>query len=196
MRHIRLSNALLALAFVALAAPTAAAAADVQGIFKIGYDFGGDDLVTVPFTDGSSATIRANEGLYLGGGLAILNDDGDWEFDVTVAYKFKMINASNGDVTFSRWPVEALVFYRFDNFRLGGGVAYHFSPKLEGTGVASLVDLTFKDAVGGVLQVDWRITENVAAGVRYTFLEYEAKAPFTGTAKSDGVGVTFSWNFF
>ena len=44
MAHIRLSNSLLALAFVgALAAPELAVA-DVQGIFKIGYDFGGDEI--------------------------------------------------------------------------------------------------------------------------------------------------------
>jgi len=196
MAHIRLSNSLLALAFAfALAAPSAAVA-DVQGIFKAGYDVGGDEVVSVPMTDGSTSTIKANEGFYLGGGIAFLNSDRDWEFDLTVAYKFKMIDATNGDVTFSRWPVEALVFYRFDYFRVGGGVTYHMSPKLEGTGVVSGLDIKLKDALGGVLQAYWRITEDVTLGVRYTFLEYEAKAPFTGTAKSDGVGVTFSWNFF
>src|SRR5262249_14737295 len=133
--------------------------------------------------------------LYLGGGVAVINSARDWEFDLTLAYKFKMIDASNGDVTFSRWPLEALAFYRFQKARIGGGLTYHFSPKLEGNGVASNLDLMLKDALGGVLQADWRISENVAAGVRYTFLEYEAKAPFTGTAKADGVGLTFSWNF-
>ena len=197
MPHIKSSNSLRALSFaVALAAPTVAAAADVQGIFKAGFDFGGDDIVTVPFTDGSTSKIKANEGLYLGGGIAVINNARDWEFDLTLAYKFKMIDATNGDVTFSRWPLEALAFYRFQRVRIGGGLTYHFSPKLDGSGVASNLDLTLKDALGGVLQADWRITENVAAGVRYTFLEYEAKAPFTGTAKSDGVGLTFSWNFF
>ena len=69
------------------------------------------------------------------------------------------------------------------------------SPSIGSSAFASAA-VKLKDALGGVAQVDWRITENVAAGVRYTFLEYQAKAPFTGTAKSDGVGVTFSWNFF
>lgn len=197
MSHIRLSDSLVALAFaVALAGHTLPAAADVQGIFKLGYDFGGDEMVTVPFTDGSTKTIKANEGFYLGGGVAFLDRDRTWELDLTLAYKFKLINASNGDVTWSTVPFEALVFYRFDHVRLGGGVAYHISPRLEGTGVASALDIKFKDALGGIAQVDWLITENVALGLRYTFLEYEAKAPFTGTAKSDGAGVTFSWNFF
>jgi hypothetical protein len=197
MPHIRSSKSLLALAFaVALAGHTLPAAADVQGIFKMGYDFGGDEMVTVPFTDGSTKTIKSNEGFYLGGGVAFLNRDRTWELDLTLAYKFKLINASNGDVTWSTVPFEALAFYRFDYLRLGGGVAYHINPRLEGTGIASNLDIKFKDALGGIVQVDWLITENVALGLRYTFLEYEAKAPFTGTAKSDGAGVTFSWNFF
>jgi hypothetical protein len=197
MPHIRLSRSLLAPAFaVALAGHTLPAAADVQGIFKMGYDFGGDEMVTVPFSDGSAKTIKANEGFYLGGGVAFLNEERTWELDLTLAYKFKLINASNGDVTWSSVPFEALLFYRWDYFRLGGGVAYHINPRLEGTGVASALDIKFKDALGGIVQVDWLITENVALGLRYTFLEYEAKAPFTGTAKSDGAGVTFSWNFF
>jgi hypothetical protein len=173
-----------------------AAAADIQGILKTGIDFGGDNIVTVPFTDGSSQTIKANEGLYLGGGVAIINEARDWEFDVTLAYKFRLINASNGDLTWGRWPLEALAFYRFQRVRLGGGLAYHIAPKLEGSGVASNLDIDFKDALGAVVQADWRITQNLALGLRYTFLEYEAKAPFVGKAKSDGLGLTFSWNFF
>jgi hypothetical protein len=46
-----------------------------------------------------------------------------------------------------------------------------------------------------VLQADWRITEKIAAGLRYTILEYDAKGAFTGSAKSNGFGLTFGMSF-
>jgi hypothetical protein len=196
MKKIRMSKSLIALGLTAaLAGPGAADAAEVRGILKAGLDFGGDSMFTVRFTNGDTETVKANEGLYLGGGAAIINDARTLELDVTLAYKFGLIYASNGDVTWSRWPLEALVFYRFQKVRLGGGVAYHISPHLEGGGVVGGLDVKFKDALGAVLQADWRITETISAGLRYTALEYEAKAPSTGKFKTDGLGLTFSWNF-
>jgi hypothetical protein len=196
MAKIKISESLIALALaVGSAGPMVADAADVRGILKTGFDFGGDNIVTVPFTDGSTRTLKGNQGFYVGGGAAIINEAGNWELDVTLAYKLALIHATNGDLTWTRWPLEALVFYRFQHVRLGGGLAYHISPKLEGSGVANNLDIDFKDALGAVLQADWRITPTISVGLRYTFLEYDAKAPFTGSAKSDGPGVTFSWNF-
>lgn len=191
-----MSRSMLALALgAALAGPPAVEAAEIRPLFKAGFDFGGDTMVTAVFTDGSTQTIKANEGLYLGGGGAIVNDARDWEFHLTLAYKFTMIDAANGDVEWTRLPLEALAFYRFDKIRLGGGLAYHISPRLEGSGVVGGLDVKFKNATGVVLQADWRFTDALAAGLRYTVLEYDAKGPFTGSSKSDGLGLTFSWSF-
>jgi hypothetical protein len=181
--------------FLASAAALVANAADFRPLIKAGFDFGGDTMVTVVFTDGDTRKIRANEGLYLGGGLAVIDDARSLEFHATLAYKFALIDADNGDVDWTRFPLEALAFYRFPNVRVGGGVAYHVSPRLEGSGVAGGLDIKFKNALGAVLQADWRITPSIAAGVRYTVLEYDAKGSFSGSAEANGVGVTFSANF-
>ena len=92
-------------------------------------------------------------------------------------------------------PLEALAFYRFERVRLGGGLTYHLNPKIEGSGFANPLEIKFKDPLGLVLQADWRATEALGLGVRYTFLEYEAKGNFTGTAKANGFGLTASFNF-
>lgn len=147
------------------------------------------------FTNGETDSIKANEGAYLGGGVAIFSDAKDWEYHITLAYKFTMIDAENGDIEFTRMPLEALAFYRWQRVRAGGGLAYHINPKIEGSGVAGGLDIKFKNALGAIVQVDWLITENVALGGRYTLLEYDAKAPARGSAKSDGFGLSFSWNF-
>ena len=185
----------IVIGLLAATAALGASAADVRPLLKAGFDFGGDTMVTVVFTDGETQNIKANEGLYLGGGMAIINDAKDWEYHLTLAYKFALIDAKNGDVEWTRLPLEALVFYRFPHVRLGGGLTYHLSPHLEGSGVVGGLDIKFKNALGVVLQADWRVTSTIAVGGRYTMLEYDAKGAFTGTVKANGIGVTFSMNF-
>ena len=182
-------------AVLAASAALGAQAAEVRPLIKAGIDLGGETIVTANFVDGESRTIRGNEGAYFGGGMAIISAAKDWEYHLTLAYKFSLIDADNGDIEWTRVPLEALAFYRFARVRVGGGLAYHINPRLEGSGVVGGLDIRFKDALGAIVQVDWRITETVALGGRYTMLEYDAKEPARGSAKSNGLGVSFSINF-
>ena len=172
-----------------------AQALEIRPLAKAGVDLGGDKMVTAQFTNGDTGTVRANEGFYIGGGAAIFSDSRKWEYHLTVAFKFASIEADNGDIEWTRIPIEALVFYRLARFRVGGGLTYHVNPELEGSGVVGGLDIQFKDALGAVLQVDWLISDDIAVGGRFTFLEYDAKGAFSGNAKSNGFGVTFSWSF-
>jgi hypothetical protein len=170
-------------------------AADIRPLLKAGVDLGGDAMVTAVFANGETETIRANEGFYMGGGAAIIDAARNMEYHLSLAYKVAAVDASNGDIDWTRFPLEALAFYRFARGRAGAGLVYHISPKLEGSGVVGGLDVKFKNALGAVLQADWRITEKIAAGLRYTILEYDAKGAFAGSAKSNGVGLSFSMNF-
>jgi hypothetical protein len=192
MRTNLVTQSLLVLA---LSAPVASYAMDVRPFFKAGYDLGGDTLINVTFTDGSSESVKANEGFYFGGGASIVTDSKQWEIELSLAYKFSMINASNGDIEFTRVPLEALVFYRFDKVRLGGGITYHLNPELDGSGVATPLNVKFDDALGFVLQADFRLTDKMTIGMRYTSLKYEVEGVAAASAKSDGLGFTFSYRF-
>ena len=55
-------------------------------------------MVSVVFTNGDTEKVRANEGFYLGGGAAILDEARNLEYHVTLAYKFALIDAENGDI--------------------------------------------------------------------------------------------------
>jgi hypothetical protein len=169
-----------------------AAAVDVKPMVKAGYDVGGDTLVTVGFTDGSTQNIKANQGLFFGGGVSIVGADKTVESEIALTYKVDDITASNGDITWSRWPLDALVFYRWDKVRAGGGLTYHFSPKLSGSGLASGISANPKSAQGFLLQADWRITDTMNLGARYTILDYEVGS---SEAKSNGLGLVFSGSF-
>jgi len=177
---------------LAAAVPAASLAADVRPVAKLGFDFGGDNLVTAQFSNGSSESIKANELLYLGGGASIITDSKDIEVEVTLSYKFKNISATNGDIKWTRFPLEALVFYRMPKFRLGGGLTYHLGPKLSGSGIASNINGNFDDSLGLVLQADYLITQKASVGARYTSLKYK----IGGTSvDASGVGITAGYRF-
>lgn len=172
-----------------------AQAADVRPMIKAGIDTGGDTMVNATFLGGDTKKVKANEGLFFGGGMSWVNDSQEVEVEVAITYKIAFIDGSNGDIDWTRVPIDALVFYRTQHFRFGGGLTYHINPKLEGSGVVGGLSVDFKDALGVILQADWRITQKINLGLRYTNLEYKAEDNFTGSAKSDGVGVVFSMRF-
>ena len=102
------------------AVPAASHAWDLKPMLKVGYDIGGDTLFTALFTDGSRRSIKANEGGFLGAGVSIVNAAKDLETEISLSYKTQNIRARNGDIDWTRYPLDALVFYRFSKVRLGG----------------------------------------------------------------------------
>ena len=193
MTGIRALKSFTALAMViAAAAPLGSQAADVRPVIKGGVDFGGETIATATFSSGSTESIKANEGVYFGGGVSILLDSKAIEIETTLSYKYTSITASNGDITWTRYPLEVLAFYRMPKFRLGGGLTYHLSPKLKASGAAGSFNVTVDDALGVVLQADYLFTPKFSVGGRYTILEYKANGV---PAKSDGVGITIGFSF-
>lgn len=169
-----------------------AAALDTRGLVKAGFDFGGDVLQRVTFSDNTTETIKANDGFYIGGGFAFVPDSLNLEMHLTAAWKYTGVTASNGEIKFTRIPIEALGFFIADPFRFGGGLIYHVNPKLERSGAVSGSDVEYDNAPGMVLQADYRISENIGAGVRYTFLEYEQGGR---SIRANGAGVAISGAF-
>ncbi len=176
-------------------------AADVDGVLKAGFDFGGDTLVNAVFTNGDTDSIKANEGFFVGAGAAFFNNSRTVSTEITINWKYTGISAENGDIDFTRFPVDALVFYNFPKARLGAGATYHLNPELEGSdagtgfvgGGAGRVE--YDDALGFLVQVDWRIAEKVAIGLRYTSLEYELPNSSAPAVDASGLGGVFTAMF-
>lgn len=182
------------LLFAAVAAP--AQALEVRGIAKLGFDFGGDTLVTAVYTSGTTSKIKANEGMYLGGGVSLLTSGKSMSFDLTAAWKFTSIDATNQTFDFTRFPLEALAFYNFSGdhgVRLGGGLAYQLNPKFKASGSLANGTINFDNAVGYVVQLDYLAKSHPNArgginwGLRYTAADYEADG--VPTASGDGLGI-------
>ena len=200
------SFTILALTVVATA-PLGSHAADVRPIIKAGFDFGGDTVVSVGVTGGgsSSRSIKANDGVFVGGGASILMDSKVLEVELSASYKFFTIHAQNGDIDWNVLPLDALVFYRLPNVRLGGGLTYHLGPTLQGSGAANGLDAKYDDALGFVLQADYVLKNRFNFGARYTNVNYKANSIHTNPAivattpatnpKTSGLGFVFSIHF-
>jgi hypothetical protein len=173
------------------AVPSVSQAADVRPVVVAGYDTGGDKIVTVTFTNGDTQSIRAGEGLYLGAGVSILSDEKNLEFLATANYKYAAIHADNGDLTWTRIPLDALMFYRWEKVRLGGGLTFQMSPKLKGSGQASSVNVNVDNAIGLLVQADY-LMGKVALGARATFVDFKANG---ASASGNSVGITFGITF-
>ena len=174
-----------------LAVLAPAHAAGLRPVLVAGYDAGGEPVATMTYTTGHSDSIKANEGLYLGGGVSVLNEAGNIELLATLSVKYQGLHADNGDIRWTRFPLDALLLYRWPSFRLGGGLTYVMEPRVKGSGASSSIDATFDNATGVLLQGDY-LLDAVALGVRATLLDYR----FGGsTIRSSGVGVSFGFRF-
>lgn len=74
-------------------------------------DFGGDNIVRVFYTDGSTQDIKAGQGITPAVGLHYQLADSPLDFAVTAGYKFVTTRASNADIHLDRVEFKALGTY-------------------------------------------------------------------------------------
>ena len=150
-----LAAALALLPFVALAQPAVPAAGGLRPVLGALVTAGGDTLVTVRYTDGSSQNIRSGGLLQLFAGGEL--DTGSVVVQATLGYHVNDTNASNGSVKFARYPVELLGLARVgEHWRLGGGLRKALNARVTSSGAArgSIGGADFDSELGLVLQAE------------------------------------------
>ncbi|SFV69980.1 hypothetical protein MNB_SV-14-1467 [hydrothermal vent metagenome] len=174
-------------------------------ILQIGYDFGGTTLATVEhdgYYDSSINKVRAGQGLSFEAGAVV--DSPDLELQFLVGYRFDNESASNGDVTWDVIPFTAIAMFKSYRWKFGGGLTYHLNPSLEGSFIGydrdgdyfhDKADDEYENAIGGVAQMQYRVTDNFSVGLKGTFIEYKLKSDNSLTAKGNSIGVNFSYIF-
>lgn len=155
---------------------------------------GGDKLAEVEYDHGDDGEVRAGGLFSLG--VGVNHEFGNnWELQATFNYLFDGADADNGDVTFSRWPIDVLAFYRNGNHRFGGGITYHTNPEFEIDVDYIDASVDFDDALGFVAEYDYFFTPNFSLGVRGTLIDYEA-SDFDDEVSGNSIGVVVSGYFF
>lgn len=172
------------------------APAPLQFIVNGAITEGGDDLVKVKFKNAESEKIKAGGLLMLGGGVLLTPGSGAVSLQLTLNYHFDSITAKNGDASFDRFPLEAIVFVNNGRHRFGAGVSHHLSPEADFDFDNQPKDSAeFDDATGLVVEYDYSITSAVRIGLRYTAIEYEASDFVGEKVDGDHVGLTASLAF-
>ncbi len=175
------------------AAPKAANAS--EGVrFFLGLDAGGggDTLATVHYTNGHDQSIKAGGGVQIKGGIDYPIGSAA-ALRASVGYHYHTTAASNGDVTFSRWPLEVLGMWKLsDSFRLGAGVRYATNAKLTSSGAASnLGSLTLKGKAGVVLEGEYLYGTQVGIALRFVGDKYKV-----GNTSVSGNHVALGLNYY
>jgi hypothetical protein len=165
MKRILLAAAITS---AAISAHAAEPGAPFRFLVGAGITFGGDTLIIVPFTDGSTEDVKAGGVVQLyGGGEYRLGDK--VAVQATIGYHVNDTSAaSNGSVRFTRVPVDLLAFYALnDKVRLGGGAQFVSGPELKGSGVASNVNAKFDSTTGAVIEGEYLVTPKAGLKLRY-----------------------------
>lgn len=185
----RARHALCALA--ALLFAPALFAADTTGgaqlgfVFEADLEYGGDDIATVNFTDGSSQHVKAGQGLTLAlGGHFRAAETSPFSVRATVGYKFVTTAAEDADIGIDRKVFEVLGNYRWpSNFWVGAGITRHAGISFDGDGFGPDVD--FEDATGFTAEFGWKWL-----ALSYTDIDYTDSFGTDWDASSVGLTLT------
>ncbi|MBU2882516.1 hypothetical protein KO525_08765 [Psychrosphaera sp. B3R10] len=158
-----------------------------------GYAFGGDDMGTLEYEDGSSSDVSAGGGFTMGGGVDIAIDSESFGFSKPIgvklsgAYKFDSATADNADITFDRFEFTVLPYVQLnEKVTLGAGVSFHtgveFSLEMDGSGSESY---EFDGATAFVAELGFKQNEQLSWGFRFTSVEYTL-ANYSGAEATSG----------
>ena len=155
--------------------PLAKESLPVEWIIGLGMDFGGEELGKLYYTDGSSASVKANNGIAINAGAILANGkNSPFSTQITLGYKFGGPRGEGGDVTWSAIPLEVIEYYRATNLRMGLGISYQIRPQLSVSLPTSNYTDTYNNATGFIAQFGWApVTEHYSIDLRYTSIKFQ-----------------------
>jgi hypothetical protein len=191
--------ALALITIVSIHAAPAGAQSRLRGVVRLGLEHGGDRVLQFKYEDGSSPNVTAGGGLLLtAGGTVGLLTRGAHSVDaqLNLGLKYRTIPAAtNQEMNWLRFPLEALLFYRApQGFRFGGGATVHLRNVMKASGDVLNDRVEFENNPGFLVQAEY-VRRNVAFDLRYTVLEYEVARGGAGSVGASSIGVGLSFFF-
>jgi len=183
--------ALFALAPAAAAAqnsnaPAPAPASKVALVIEGGFEFGGDEVLELFFTNGDTQKLTAGQGgtIAIGGQFQPASIP-RLSLAATVGYKFVTNASENANIGITRIPLELIGRWKLDDdWSLGAGVVRHASVNVNGDGFVP--DISMDASTGATLELGWRW-----AALTWTTIEYTD--PIGGVYDAGSIGVSFRW---
>ena len=175
-----------------------ARAVDFSPTVGVSYEYGGDNLMNVNYTDGSSESIKGGEGFQLHfGTVATLNEAESLFATLTLGWKYVSLpDAENGDASLARYPLEGIFYYRDGKHRFGAGVTKHMNISYSTSGILSGYGTDLESKVGTILAYGYSFEEDdqMSLGIKYTDLTYTA-TDYNVDIDAGSLGIFWHWGF-
>ncbi|HKE95444.1 MAG TPA: hypothetical protein VKB34_14115 [Povalibacter sp.] len=157
-------------------------------VIEADAEFGGDDIATIGFTDGSTQGVPAGQGLSVAMGAHYRsNPASPFSVRATAGYKYVTTKADNADIYLGRTVLEVVGNYSWDNgWWVGAGITRHSNIKFDADDLG--MDARFDDATGPTFEIGWRWL-----ALSYTQLDYTDE--FGDTFDASSVGLTLISRF-
>lgn len=178
--------------------PSTKESPETEWVVGLGIDLGGEVLGTVVYTDGTSAPVKANNGVFVNVGAILANGkNSPFSTQMTVGYKYGGPKGLGGDVTWSAIPLEVIEYYRASSLRMGLGLAYHLRPQLSVNLPASSSTDKYNNAIGFIAQIGWApAKEHYSVDLRYTSIKFQSSdVPDAPTVDGSVAGLYTSYRF-
>lgn len=153
-----------------------------------GIEYGGDELLTILFTNGDDQTMRAGQGGYIAvGGQLEFKEVKKLLIRASIGIKYNTTAAENANIRLTRIPINIIPYWKInDDFRFGVGITSHQSVKFKGDGFAPDVD--FKSSLGPRFEFGYKWI-----ALTYTAVNYKTPAEESFSASSVGLSVSFAF---
>jgi hypothetical protein len=175
------------LSTLAQAAEAGGSGGHVGVVAGLDLEYGGDNVVKVTFTNGSTQNLRAGQGVAVNFGLHYQPARSNFDIAGTIGYKYVTTAADNADIHLDRVVIKLIGSYTSSNaWWVGAGPVWHTGTHFKGDGFVP--DVNFSDSTGFTVQVGWRWF-----GAGYTNMSYSAEAPFRGSVDASSVGIFAQW---
>jgi hypothetical protein len=184
-----------AAAALAIAGTAHAQSSDLHGFVGMALTGGGDTLVEIKYTDGSTQDIKAGGLIDLKAGIDYRQAGSPFSIQASIGYHTDSSHASNGSVRFDRYPIELLGFWHAtDKLRVGGGLRVATSPRLHASGTAAsyVGNTSFDSQAGAVVEGEYFVLPRF--GITLRAVDEKYKAP--NGEKIDGSHIGLRLNYY
>jgi len=195
MRSFKLATALAA---TALASGQAFAAADDNGnsfhpLVGVALTVGGDSLARVQFEGGDTRDVKAGNRVALWGGVEYRMPASQLAVQGTFGYHFDNTSASNGNIRFERFPIEASLLWSANaQWRLGGGLRYASNARLVSDGATDIGNHDFQSELAPLVMIEW-LPAPKAGGIQLRYVHETYKI---NGVSIDGSHVGLGYNYY
>ena len=156
-------------------------------LVKGAFEFGGDEVAEVYFTNGEKQSVKAGQGVSIGvGGEFRMPGVERLLLHATVGYKYVTTQADNAHIRLTRVPIQVTAnWMATQKLRFGAGMVTHQAIRFKADGIGQ--DMTFAGATGPTFEVGYS-----AIGLTYTAMTYKDKDKHIYAANAIGVSLTLA----